>query len=81
VELIPPSPQSPKIASVSFGENKAFSALSFSTEGGKQKLGAIFHIPTRQEGPKTFYKRLACEIEISEAQRREIITLLGGSIP
>lgn len=63
---------------VSFGENKAISKVSFEHTDGTLKLGAIFHVPTRQEGPKTFYKRLACTINITEEQRHDLIKMLGG---
>lgn len=68
-------------AKVILGENKAIAALTFETEGDKLELGAIFHIPTRQEGGKTYYKPLACKIEITPAQRAEIVTMLGGKAP
>lgn len=68
-------------AKVILGENKAIAALTFETEGDKLELGAIFHIPTRQEGGKTYYKPLACKIEITSAQRAEIVTMLGGKAP
>ncbi len=67
-------------AKVLLGENKAIAALTFETEGKKLELGAIFHVPIRQEGPKTFYKALACKVEISPEQRAEIIKMLGGII-
>ena len=70
----------PPVNCVMFGPNKAFSALTFETEGGKLELGAVFHIPTRQEGDKTFYKALACKIEISDAQRTAIIKMLEGCL-
>lgn len=63
------------------GENKAIAALTFETEGEKLELGAIFHIPTRQEGGRTFYKALACKVEITEAQRVEIVKMLSIGIP
>jgi hypothetical protein len=75
-------PQAPKTQAscVLLGPNKAISALTFErTEGGKLELGAVFHIPTRQEGPKTFYKALACKVEITEAQRGEIAAMLEGT--
>jgi hypothetical protein len=73
----PATPKTP-VNCVILGQNKAISALTFEAEGGKLELGAVFHIPTRQEGAKTFYKALACKIEITEAQRAEIIKMLGG---
>jgi hypothetical protein len=63
---------------VFFGENKAISALTFEHENGLLELGAIFHIPTRQVGGKTFYKPIACKITISDAQREHLIKMLGG---
>lgn len=63
------------------GENKAIAALTFETEGEKLELGAIFHIPIRQEGGKTFYKALACKVEITAEQREELIKMLGGVLP
>jgi hypothetical protein len=74
-------PQQKKPASAVFlGPNKAISALTFErTEGGKLELGAVFHIPVRQEGPKTFYKALACKVEITETQRGEIAAMLEGN--
>ena len=68
-------------AKVILGENKAIAALTFETEGVKLELGAIFHIPIRQEGGKTFYKALACKVEISAEQRQELIKMLGGVLP
>lgn len=65
-------------AKVILGDNKAIAALTFETEGPKLELGAIFHVPVRQEGPKTFYKALACKVEITESQRAEIVKMLGG---
>jgi len=65
-------------AKVILGENKAIAALTFETEGDKLELGAIFHIPTRQEGDKTYYKPLACKVTISAEQRTELIKMLGG---
>lgn len=65
-------------AKVLLGENKAIAALTFEVEGEKLELGAIFHIPTRQEGKKTFYKALACKVTISAEQRAEIVKMLGG---
>lgn len=67
-------------AKVILGENKAIAALTFETEGEKLELGAIFHIPTRQEGDRTFYKPLACKVTISAEQRAEIVTMLGGTM-
>lgn len=72
-------PAQPKTqAKVILGENKAIAALTFETEGDKLELGAIFHIPTRQEGGKTFYKALACKVQVTAEQRAELITMLGG---
>ncbi len=68
-------------AKVILGENKAIAALTFETEGAKLELGAIFHIPVRQEGGKTFYKALACKIEITADQRNELVKMLGGTLP
>ena len=65
-------------ASVILGENKAISALTFETEGERLDIGAIFHIPVRQEGPKTFYKAIACKVQITKEQRAEIVKMLGG---
>ena len=65
-------------AKVILGENKAIAAVTFETDGAKLELGAIFHVPIRQEGPKTFYKALACKVEITNEQRSEIIKALGG---
>ncbi len=69
------------VKTVIFGENKALSALTFETEGGKLELGALFHVPTRHDPAtqRTYYKPLACKIEITPAQRDEIIILLGGT--
>ena len=53
---------------------------TFETEGPKLELGAIFHIPVRQEGGKTFYKALACKVEITAEQRAEIVKMLGGEV-
>lgn len=64
--------------SLVFGENKALSALTFEHADGKLELGAVFHVPTRQEGGKTFYKRLACKITITEEERHHLIKMLGG---
>lgn len=74
--LTPPS--SPATA-VMFGANKAIAAVTY--EAPSKELGAIFHIPTHVEGTKTFYKALACKITITEAQRIELIQLLGGVVP
>lgn len=65
-------------AKVILGENKAIAALTFETDGDKLELGAIFHIPVRQEAGKTFYKALACKVEITHQQHDEIIKMLGG---
>lgn len=67
-------------AKVFLGENKAIAALTFETEGETLELGAIFHVPVRQEGPKTFYKALACKVTISAEQRAEIVKMLGGTM-
>lgn len=66
-------------SAVILGANKAIAALTF--EAPSLELGAIFHIPTHVEGPKTYYKALACKVTITEAQRIEIIQLLGGIVP
>jgi len=68
-------------AKVILGENKAIAALTFETEGDKLELGAIFHIPTRQEGGRTFYKALACKVQVTAEQRTELIKMLGGVLP
>jgi hypothetical protein len=65
-------------AKVILGENKAIAALTFETEGPKLELGAIFHVPIRQEAGKTYYKALACKVEITDEQRNEIVKMLGG---
>ena len=66
-------------SAVLFGSNKAIAAVTF--EAPSKELGAIFHIPTHVEGSRTFYKALACKITITEAQRIELIQLLGGVVP
>lgn len=71
----------PPVNCVMLGQNKAISALTFETEGGKLQLGAVFHIPTRQEAGRTYYKALACKVEITEAQRGEIVAMLAADIP
>jgi len=71
-------PPKPPLNCVILGTNKAISALTFETEGGKLQLGAVFHIPTRQEAGKTYYKALACKVEITEEQRAEIVAMLEG---
>jgi hypothetical protein len=63
------------------GDNKAIAALTFETEGDKLELGVIVHIPTGQAEGKTFYKPLGMKVNISAAQRDEIIRMLGGSPP
>lgn len=63
---------------VIFGQNKAISAITFEHADGKLELGVLVHIPTRQEGPKTFYKPIGCKITITEEQREHLIKMLGG---
>lgn len=75
----PAPPPKPQATAVMFGANKAIAAVTF--EAPSKELGAIFHIPTHVEGSKTFYKALACKITITEAQRIELIQLLGGVCP
>jgi hypothetical protein len=74
-----PTPPSAPSTAVLFGANKAIAAVTY--EAPSHELGAIFHIPTAVEGSKTYYKALACKITITEAQRIEIIQLLGGVVP
>lgn len=64
-------------ARVTLGADKAIAALTFG-EGAKLELGAVFHVPVRQEGTKTFYRPIGCKVEITEDQRVEIIKMLGG---
>lgn len=72
----PPPPTS--LHNLIFGENKAIAAITFEHVDGKLELGAIFHVPTREEAGKTFYKRLACKITITEDQRQHLIKMFGG---
>lgn len=52
---------------VNFGPNKAIAALTFDEK--TMELGAIFHVPTRQdEQGKTWYRALACSISITREQ-------------
>ncbi len=76
----PPSatPIKPPSNCVLLGENSAISALTFEDKNGKLELGAIFHIPTRQEAGKTYYKAVACKIEITHEQHDAIMKMLGG---
>ena len=70
-------PQSNRI--VRFGDNNAIAALTFNRAiNGQYELGASFHVPTRQEGGTTYYKALACTINITEAQRLLLCEMFHG---
>lgn len=65
---------------VDLGENKALSALTYEVQGdGNEILGALFYIPTRKEGDKTFYSKLGVKTPITKEQRHDIIRMLGGT--
>jgi hypothetical protein len=74
----PPPLKSPAANAVLFGKNQAISALTFEAEGGRLELGAVFHIPTREEAGKTYYKAMACKIQITKEQQAEIINMFQG---
>lgn len=77
----PNPPRYQKQAKVSLGDNKAIAALTFATTvNGKLELGAVFHIPVRQEGGKTFFKAIACSVEITADQRSDIVKMFGGTM-
>lgn len=72
-----PTPPNPVASNcILFGDNKAIAAITF--ESDTMQLGAVFHIPTRIEDGKTFYRSLACKITITRPQQVELVRLLGG---
>lgn len=68
---------------VDLGENKALSVLTFEQSEGKLHLGAVILVPTDydRKTDKTYYKPLGVKAPITEEQRDQIITMLGGTPP